>query len=154
MSAASMSLLVVVQPKATGPIDPVRSALMARVRGKDTRPELIVRKSAHALGFRFRLHRKDLPGRPDLVFPRLRKAIFVHGCFWHRHSGCSKASMPKTRVDFWRSKFDANVARDARSIAALRTMGWSVCVIWECETSDRRVIARKVRAFLRDRRAA
>ncbi|WP_370165672.1 very short patch repair endonuclease [Bradyrhizobium diazoefficiens] len=149
-----MSLLVVVQPKATGPIDPVRSALMARVRGKDTRPELIVRKSAHALGFRFRLHRKDLPGRPDLVFPRLRKAIFVHGCFWHRHSGCSKASMPKTRVDFWRSKFDANVARDARSIAALRTMGWSVCVIWECETSDRRVIARKVRAFLRDRRAA
>lgn len=106
---------------------------MSRVRAKDTTPELRVRKAAHALGLRFRLHRKDLPGSPDLVFPRHRTAIFVHGCFWHRHAGCSKASMPKTRADFWQTKFDANVERDARAIESLERLGWRVAIIWECE---------------------
>lgn len=95
-----------------------------------------VRKAAHALGLRFRLHRKDLAGSPDLVFPRHRTAIFVHGCFWHRHPGCSKASMPKTRPEFWQVKFDANVARDASAVDFLERMGWNVLVIWECETKD------------------
>ena len=154
MSGASNSLLVVAEAKAAGPIDPARSALMARVRDKNTRPELIVRQTAHALGFRFRLHRKDLPGSPDLVFPRHRKAIFVHGCFWHRHPGCPKASMPKTRAEFWKSKFVANVQRDARSIAALKEMGWKVCVLWECEVSDRIMVERKVKAFVIGRRSS
>jgi DNA mismatch endonuclease (patch repair protein) len=121
---------------------------MAKVRGKDTRPELVVRRLAHALGFRFRLHRRDLPGSPDLVFPRLQKAVFVHGCFWHRHSGCSKASTPKTRVGFWKSKFAANVQRDARATVALEEMGWDVCVVWECETADGKHLARKLKKFL------
>jgi DNA mismatch endonuclease (patch repair protein) len=137
------------RPRSDIPVDPARSALMAKVRGKDTRPEMVVRQAAHALGLRFRLHRRDLPGSPDLVFPRLRKAIFVHGCFWHRHPGCSKASTPKTRVEFWTSKFVANMQRDARSIAALEAMGWGVCVVWECETSDATALWRKLKKFLR-----
>ena len=137
-----------------GPVDPARSALMARIRGKDTRPELIVRRTAHALGFRFRLHRRDLPGSPDLVFPRLRKAIFVHGCFWHRHPGCPKASTPKTRAEFWASKFATNVERDIRSVVALEELGWKVCVLWECETSNPAMIRRKVKSFLTGHRRA
>jgi DNA mismatch endonuclease (patch repair protein) len=137
-----------------GPVDPARSALMARIRGKNTRPELIVRRTAHALGFRFRLHRRDLPGSPDLVFTRLRKAIFVHGCFWHRHTGCPKASTPKSRAEFWASKFAANVQRDVRSVAALEELGWEVCILWECEISDLAMIQRKVKAFLTGYRRA
>ncbi|WP_083861283.1 very short patch repair endonuclease [Microvirga lotononidis] len=125
-----------------------RSALMARVKGRDTKPELIVRRVAHALGHRFRLHRRDLPGTPDMVFPRLKKVIFVHGCFWHRHPGCSKASSPKTRAAFWQSKFDANVERDARSIRELRRAGWDVEVVWECETKDVDALESKLRRFL------
>ena len=102
------------------PIDPNRSALMSRVKAKDTKPELRVRRSAHGLGYRYRLHRRDLPGSPDLVFPGRRKALFVHGCFWHRHQGCRKTTMPKTRAKFWQRKFDDNVRRDERVIAALR----------------------------------
>lgn len=107
---------------------------MSRVRGKHTKPEWIVRRAAHARGLRFRLHRKDLPGHPDLVFPKYRVALFVHGCFWHRHPGCAKASTPKSRTEFWQGKFDANVARDARGEAELRALGWRVLTIWECET--------------------
>lgn len=110
-----------------------RSWLMSRVRSRDTSPEMHVRKAAHALGLRFRLHRKDLPGSPDLVFPRYRTAIFVHGCFWHRHPDCRKASMPKTKADFWQAKFDTNVERDARAVEALERLGWRVTTIWECE---------------------
>lgn len=121
---------------------------MARVKGRDTKPELIVRRVAHALGHRFRLHRRDLPGTPDMVFPRLKKVIFVHGCFWHRHPGCSKASSPKTRAAFWQSKFDANVERDARSIRELRRAGWDVEVVWECETKDVDALESKLRRFL------
>lgn len=113
-----------------------RSALMARVKGKNTLPEMIVRRLLHSAGWRFRLHRKELPGRPDIVLPRLKIAIFVNGCFWHRHPNCRLASTPKTRMDFWQSKFTANVERDERSYAALAALGWRVLIVWECETRD------------------
>lgn len=118
-----------------------RSWLMSRVRGKHTKPEMIVRRAAHALGLRFRLHRKDLPGRPDLVFPRHKVALFVHGCFWHRHPGCRLASTPKTRTEFWQSKFDANVARDIRVAEQLRAACWRVVTIWECETRKEDILS-------------
>jgi DNA mismatch endonuclease (patch repair protein) len=110
-----------------------RSRVMARVRGKDTGPELRVRKTAHALGLRFRLHRKDLKGCPDLVFPKHRVAIFVHGCFWHQHAGCKRATMPASRHDFWKTKLTRNVIRDRECISRLQSEGWRVEVIWECE---------------------
>lgn len=109
---------------------------MSRVRGKNTAPELVVRKTAHSLGLRFRLHKKELPGRPDLVFPKHQTVVFVHGCFWHRHPGCRKASLPKSNVRFWRDKFDRNVARDARNQQDLKAAGWRVITIWECETKS------------------
>lgn len=111
-----------------------RSALMARVRSKDTAPELIVRKIVHALGYRFRLHGKDLPGRPDLVLPRHHAVIFVHGCFWHRHSDCRRASLPKSRTKFWHSKLARNSERDSIAHRQLRAAGWRVLVVWECQT--------------------
>ena len=111
-----------------------RSEIMSRVRAKNTKPEIAVRRAAHALGLRFRLHRRDLPGTPDLVFPRLRVAVFVHGCFWHRHEGCAKASTPTSRTEFWTEKLAGNVARDARKQTALLDAGWQPVVIWECET--------------------
>jgi DNA mismatch endonuclease (patch repair protein) len=110
-----------------------RSENMRRIRSKDTKPELQVRRLLHAAGFRFRLNVKSLPGSPDIVLPRYRLAIFVHGCFWHRHPGCKYAYTPKTRVEFWQAKFDANVARDARKKAALEDLGWSVVEVWGCE---------------------
>ena len=117
-----------------------RSWLMSRVKSRDTSPEMVVRREAHAMGLRFRLHRKDLPGTPDLVFPRYRTVVFVHGCFWHRHPGCKKAGMPKTRVEFWQEKFDRNVERAQRDVGRLLELGWSVGVIWECETKDRATV--------------
>lgn len=111
-----------------------RSAHMRLVRRQHTAPELVVRKVAHSLGLRFRLHRKDLPGTPDLVFPKYRTAIFVHGCFWHRHEGCRKASTPGTRTDFWLTKFARNKERDKRNVADLEAQGWRVLIIWECQT--------------------
>lgn len=110
-----------------------RSWLMSRIRGKDTVPELRVRRAAHALGYRFRLHRKDLAGTPDLVFPKLKTALFVHGCFWHCH-GCRNVSLPKSRSEYWRARFAKNMERDARNKAELESLGWHVEVIWECET--------------------
>ena len=110
-----------------------RSFNMSRVRGKDTKPELLVRQFLHANGYRFRLHRKDLPGRPDITLPRLRTVIFVHGCFWHRHGGCPYFVVPKTRTDFWMEKIGRNVANDERQQAELRAAGWRVLVVWECE---------------------
>ena len=118
-----------------------RSWLMSRVKGKHTGPEMIVRRAAHALGLRFRLHRKDLPGRPDLVFPRHKVALFVHGCFWHRHSGCRLASTPKSRTDYWQDKFAANVDRDAQAERSLRAAGWRVATVWECETRKPELLA-------------
>lgn len=113
-----------------------RSANMARVKGKNTVPELKVRRIAHRMGLRFRLHRSDLPGKPDLVFPKHRLAVFVHGCFWHRHEGCSRATMPATRTAFWTQKFDATVERDARQLTELERLGWRVLVLWECDLKD------------------
>jgi DNA mismatch endonuclease, patch repair protein len=109
---------------------------MRSVRRSDTTPEIAVRRALHSLGFRFRLHRKDLPGTPDIVLPKYRQAIFVHGCFWHRHPGCKKATSPKTRHQFWTEKFEHNVARDRRNEDALEQLGWSVSIIWECQTLD------------------
>ncbi|MDE2982790.1 MAG: DNA mismatch endonuclease Vsr [Gemmatimonadota bacterium] len=125
-----------------------RSEVMARIRGRDTKPEMIVRRIAHGLGFRFRLYRKDLPGSPDLVFPKHRSVIMVHGCFWHRHPGCKYATSPKTRARFWEEKFEGNVVRDRRNEAALRELGWRVMVIWECETGDHGAVAERIVRFL------
>ncbi len=130
-------------------IDPKRSALMARVRGRDTTPELKVRRLAHELGARFRLQRRDLPGTPDLVFPGRRLALFVHGCFWHRHLNCRYATSPKTRTEFWEGKFAANIARDERVTMALRASGWEVEVIWECETKRRELLETALRRILK-----
>ena len=125
-----------------------RSEIMSRIRGRDTGPEMIVRRIAHGLGFRFRLHRRDLPGSPDLLFPRYRAVIMVHGCFWHRHPGCKYASSPKTRVRFWEDKFEGNVVRDRRNEEALHELGWRVMVIWECETKDREAVAERIIEYL------
>ncbi|MCU1720222.1 very short patch repair endonuclease [Pseudomonas sp. 5P_5.1_Bac1] len=111
-----------------------RSLMMSRIKGRNTKPEILVRSLCHSLGLRFRLHRKDLPGSPDLVFPKHRLCLFVHGCFWHRHQGCKYAYTPKSRQEFWLPKLERNVARDKSSEEALRGMGWKVVIIWECET--------------------
>jgi DNA mismatch endonuclease (patch repair protein) len=124
-----------------------RSKLMARIRGKDTKPELTVRKLAHGLGYRFRLHRRTLPGCPDIVFPRLRKAVQVHGCFWHRHD-CGLACIPKSRVEFWKQKFVDNVRRDRANLRALRKAGWDLLVVWECETEAPQKLVSRLNRFL------
>lgn len=113
-----------------------RSRMMSAIRGRNTSPEISVRKWLHAHGYRFRLHRADLPGKPDIVLPRLRTCIFVHGCFWHRHPGCRFATVPKTRPEFWHQKFQANVARDERAVKALEAEGWRVLIVWECELKE------------------
>jgi DNA mismatch endonuclease (patch repair protein) len=110
-----------------------RSANMAAVRNKDTRPEMLVRRAAHGMGLRFRLHRKDLPGRPDLVFPKWRTVVFVNGCFWHGHQGCKRAKLPSSNVHFWRKKLLGNVQRDLRNYKELNRLGWRVCIIWQCD---------------------
>lgn len=124
-----------------------RSANMARVKGKHTSPEILVRKLLHGMGKRFRLHRNDLPGTPDIVMPRHRQVIFVNGCFWHRHEGCRRATMPGTRTEFWEAKFGATVARDARNREALMAGGWGVVVVWECETRDLEALAQRLKAI-------
>jgi DNA (cytosine-5)-methyltransferase 1 len=126
-----------------------RSALMARIGPKHTAPERFVRALVYAMGYRYRLHRRDLPGTPDLVFPRLKKVIFVHGCFWHRHPGCSRTTNPKIRAAFWSEKFATNVKRDAQKEKALRKAGWTVLVVWECESARPKDLTRKLERFLR-----
>ena len=115
-------------------VDPARSAQMARIRGKDTKPEMRVRRALHAAGLRYLLHDKRLPGKPDLVFPGRRAALFVNGCFFHQHPGCSRARMPKTRLEFWEPKLRGNTERDQLNRTKLEAAGWAVWVIWECET--------------------
>ncbi|WP_308719825.1 very short patch repair endonuclease [Komagataeibacter xylinus] len=110
-----------------------RSWNMSRIRGRDTGPEMRLRSLLHRVGFRFRLHAKELPGKPDIVLPKYHTVIFVHGCFWHRHEGCRNATKPATRTEFWQAKFDGNVARDKRNKAALEAAGWTVITVWECE---------------------
>ena len=123
---------------------------MASVGGKNTRPEIVVRRVVHRLGYRFRLHVKDLPGNPDIVLPRHRKAIFVHGCFWHGHDGCRRAARPTTNVEFWNEKLDGNIRRDRRFRGELEALGWRTLVIWECQTKNPAQLERRLASFLRD----
>ena len=125
-----------------------RSEVMARVRSKNSRPEMLVRKLVFLLGYRYRLHDSRLPGCPDLVFKSRRKVIFVHGCFWHRHFRCALARMPKSRLDFWRPKLEGNKARDRRNHRALTRGGWRVLTIWECQTSEPERLRKIIRRFL------
>lgn len=129
-----------------------RSQIMARVRSKNSRPELAVRKIVFALGYRYRLHARALPGCPDLVFRPKRKVIFVHGCFWHRHANCALARMPKSRIDFWTTKLEGNRNRDKRSKRALVREGWKVLTIWECQLADAARLATRIRRFLDEER--
>lgn len=130
-----------------------RSRMMSGIRGKNTRPEMLVRSFLHRRGLRFRLHARNLPGRPDLVFPRHRAVVQVHGCFWHQHSSCRFAYMPTSNRMFWRAKLRGNAARDLRNDKALRDLGWRVFTVWECEASNRRELSRVARAIvMRSRR--
>jgi DNA mismatch endonuclease, patch repair protein len=125
-----------------------RSEIMARVRSKNSRPEMLVRKIVFALGYRYRLHQKKLPGCPDLVFSGLGKIIFVHGCFWHRHARCALARIPKSRVDFWTAKLEGNRKRDQRNKRALSREGWKVLTIWECQLKNAVRLESRIRRFL------
>lgn len=136
------------QPISTDIYSPAkRSKIMAKVKGGNTKPEIYVRSRLHAAGFRFRLHRKDLPGKPDIVLPRYRTVIFVHGCFWHQHPGCRKATLPKQNADFWKIKLGNNVVRDEKNIDQLQAIGWRVEVVWECD------LARNVDALIQKLRS-
>lgn len=125
-----------------------RSQIMRAVRSSDTKPEMIVRRLAHRLGYRYRLHVKSLAGVPDLVFPRRRKVIFVHGCYWHRHRCGEGLSMPSSHVSYWRGKFDRNRQRDARIRRSLARLGWKVLVLWECQLKDPAWVQKRIKAFL------
>jgi DNA mismatch endonuclease Vsr len=131
-------------------VPPARRRNLAAVGGKDTVPELRVRRLLHAMGYRFRLHRRDLPGTPDIVLPARRKIVEVRGCFWHRHPDpdCRNAVLPRVRADWWEAKLSKNVTRDERNLAALREASWSVLVIWECETKDTDTLTARLRSFL------
>lgn len=120
---------------------------MSRIGSVNTTPELIVRKLAHHLGLRYRLHRRDLPGTPDLVFPKRRTALFVHGCFWHQHQGCSRARTPITRTEYWGPKLTRNVERDKEAKVRLESLGWRVIEVWECETRDLPAAEGKLRCY-------
>lgn len=130
---------------------PTRSRMMANIKGSNTGPEIALRKALHALGLRFRLHDRKLPGRPDIVFPRWRAVIFVHGCFWHRHEGCRYATVPATRPEFWSEKFAANIARDQRNLQSLGEAEWRTRIVWECDLKGRgaSAIANDVMRWLR-----
>lgn len=118
-----------------------RSRMMSGIRGKDTKPEVLVRRALFAAGFRFRLHRRDLPGVPDIVLSGRHVAVFVHGCFWHRHDGCHYAAVPGTRAAFWKAKLDGNVERDARTVDSLSALGWRVLVVWECAVKNKEALS-------------
>jgi len=125
-----------------------RSAVMARVRSRDTSPEITVRSLLHRLGYRFRLHRHDLPGTPDIVMPGRRTVIFVHGCFWHQHARCAAAARPTSNCDYWNAKLDGNITRDKRCQKLLRSLGWKIIVVWECETRNLLRLEKRLRRAL------
>lgn len=125
-----------------------RSQIMSRISGKNTKPEIIVRSLLHNLGYRFRLHRKDLPGKPDITLPKHKKTIFVHGCFWHGHTGCSRSKRPSTNKEFWCEKLDKNIERDKATVKALEQSGWSVLTVWTCEVKDKDKLKAKLLSFL------
>lgn len=125
-----------------------RSEIMSKVRNKNTKPELTVRSLAHRLGYRFRLHRKDLPGKPDLVFPKFKKVIFVHGCFWHGHDCKAGKNRPKSNIEFWEKKLSGNIERDKKNLKALSKLGWEPLIIWECETKNHAQLSNSIQQFL------
>jgi len=127
-----------------------RSKRMSRIRSKDTNPEMKLRRLVHGMGFRYRLHAPNLPGKPDLVFPGRRAVIFMHGCFWHRHEDCALARLPKSRLDFWKQKLETNKQRDQRNREQLVEQGWRVLVVWECQLNDTIKVSKIVREFLND----
>lgn len=129
-------------------VEPVVAARMRRIPRTNTTPEIAVRRLAHRMGYRFRLHRRDLPGTPDVVFPSHRKVILVHGCFWHQHPGCPSGRLPRTRVDYWGPKLARNVERDAKTLEKLEEVGWEPMVVWECETKDEGTLQAKLADFL------
>ncbi len=126
-----------------------RSAIMARIKGQNTKPEILIRKLVHSLGYRFRLHQNTIPGKPDLVLPRHEKIIFVHGCFWHGHAGCSRAGLPSTNTEFWKKKILTNRNRDARVRGELHRSGWQVLVIWQCQTKKIESLTKRLKRFLK-----
>lgn len=128
-----------------------RSENMRRIRSKNTAPEMTVRHLVHGMGYRYRLHRKDVPGKPDLVFPQRRKVIFIHGCFWHQHRGCREGRSPKSNTAYWLPKLERNQARDRDALKQLAALGWDVMVVWECETTDSHALAGKLQDFLERR---
>ncbi|MPS68789.1 MAG: DNA mismatch endonuclease Vsr [Novosphingobium sp.] len=132
---------------------PERATRMALIRSRDTKPEMIVRRLLHSLGFRYRLHAKELPGKPDVVFRSRRKVIFVHGCFWHRHDdpACKLARLPKSRLDFWIGKLEANRARDLANVEKLEKMGWKVAIVWKCELRDREQLGNRLERFITEK---
>jgi len=128
-----------------------RSEIMSKIGPKNSKPEIIVRKIVHSLGYRFRLHRKDLPGNPDLVFPKYKKALFVHGCFWHGHKRCQQGKLPATNTTFWEEKISGNVKRDKSNFNKLRRLGWKYLVIWQCDLkeSNKENLKRKINNFFK-----
>jgi DNA mismatch endonuclease (patch repair protein) len=127
-----------------------RSRIMSRVKGQNTKPEKVIRSLLHSMGYRFRLHRKDLPGKPDIVLPKHRKVIFVHGCFWHGHENCRRAARPKANAEFWNKKLDSNIARDTNTQAELKKLGWQFLVIWQCEMKDIEKLRQQLAHFLQE----
>jgi len=126
-----------------------RSRNMSAIKSKNTKPEIFVRKLLHSKGYRFRLHKKDLPGSPDIVLPKYKTVIFVHGCFWHRHQNCKYASNPKTRREFWEKKFKENIERDKKTQKKLKNLGWKTNIVWECEVKNREILILKLEEILR-----
>ena len=125
-----------------------RTRCMSHIRSKNTKPEVAVRKVLYSLGFRYRLHRKDLPGKPDIVLPKKKIAVFVNGCFWHQHKDCKRNFSPKSNTDYWENKLKKNIDRQNRNVRSLEDMGWRVCLIWECEVKDDNLLKRRIRDFL------
>jgi DNA mismatch endonuclease (patch repair protein) len=123
---------------------------MSRVSGKNTKPEVFVRSLLHKMGYRFRLHRKDLPGKPDIILPRHKKIIFVHGCFWHGHNNCLRAKRPKSNINFWNEKLDKNISRDNANLIKLQELGWKVLVVWTCEINNTAFLKQKLESFFHD----
>lgn len=125
-----------------------RSTIMSRIKGRDTNPERIVRSIIHRMGYRFRLHAKELPGKPDIVLPKHKKLVFVNGCFWHGHKGCKRAKIPATNTTFWLKKINSNIARDKKKLKELKKLGWKPLVVWQCQLRDKQELTMSIRNFL------
>lgn len=126
-----------------------RSQIMSRISGKDTKPEILVRSLLHRMGYRFRVHKKDLPGKPDITLSKHKKVIFVHGCFWHGHEDCPRSKRPRTNVKFWNKKIDGNIERDKKNIQSLEKLGWTTLTLWTCEIKNQEALKRKLIYFMK-----